>query len=100
MRETKPFTDRAHILKAEAAAALDNPQEFARRLKTTHPAAPAEAARLQVRISGPTRAALDTAREAIRRARPQSIGMNKNAADRCDRAGEITGDTIRIYLNY
>lgn len=94
------FKDRAHILKAETRAALEHPEEFADQLRRTHPAKPTRAPRLQVRISGPTVDALETARQ-IDTARPaRSIGMNKNHADPKDRAGTLTGETVRIYLNY
>lgn len=99
MRTPKPFEDRTHYLKAEALEALDRPAEAAATLAATHTARMPDA-RLQIRITGPAREALETARALRDATGARSVGINKNAADKHNRAGALTGDTLRIYLNY
>jgi len=97
--ELIPFEQRAHVLKAEALEALEKPEEFAARLKAAHPRPAKGKPRLQIRISGPALDVLKTA-AALKAARPpKSIGIAKNHADKKTRE-EITGDALRIYMNY
>lgn len=95
-----PFEARAHLLKSETAEALARPREFAERLKQAHPARPEKTPKMQIRISGPTVEALETASRIASTTGPRTVTVTKNHADKRNREGALTGASVRIYLNY
>ncbi len=97
---SEPFEKRAHLLKREAEEALKYPAKFAALLSETHKAQTRGNPRLQIRISGPTLEVLETVKALRKIHPPKSIGLSKNFSDMSDRTSEMTGDTLRAYMNY